>query len=381
MKRTFYWFSLLNKRLYKKPVFIVILALIPLLMFSFGIAAQGDSGLIHITLARTDKNDALSQDITTGLLERNGLILFTESSSPEEALDMVKSGKADAAWVFPDDTAGKVEAFSANASKSNYVVDVFQREETIPLRLSREVLSSEVFEHCSRNMYINYIRKNIEGLNSVADSDLYKHYDEFEKDTELFQFSDTENTALSNSKNYLLSPLRGLLSVIVLLCGLAATMFFMQDKKSGTFSLIPEHKLPMVGFICQLIAILNVGIVMLISLFVSGLSVSFLREIAMLILFCISCASFCSILHFFVRDIKFLGALIPLIIILSIAICPVFFDFNSVHLIQQLFPPTHYINAVYDNTALLFSAIYCGASFALFLLFSKLHRFVSRSLK
>ena len=377
MKKAFYWFFLLNKRLYKKPVFVIILALIPVLVFSFGTAARGESGFIRIALAQTDKNDVLSGDIVSGLLERDSLILFTEAATPDEAVNMVKNGTADAAWVFPSDTKARVETFSASQLESNYVVDVFQREDTIPLKLACELLSSEFFSHCSRTMYINYIRENIKEFDSVSDKELYKYYDELEKDNELFQFSDAEENNLSDSKNYLLSPLRGLLSIIVLLCGLAATLFFIQDKKSGTFSFVPENKLPIIGFICQLIAILNVGIVMFISLFVSGLSVSFAREVITLFLFCIFCASFCSLLHTFVNDIKFLGALIPLLVILSIAICPVFFDFNSVNSLQQLLPPTHYINATYDNTALLYMVIYCCICTALFFIISKLRTYFS----
>ncbi len=372
INKTFYRFLLLNKRLYKKPIFIIILALIPLLMFSFGIVAQGDSGLVRIALARTDKDDAFSQEIVNSFLHKDGLIFFTESASPEAAIDMVKSGNADAAWIFPADTLEKADTFSKKHGKDDYIVDVYQREQTIPLRLSGEVLSNEFFRYCSRSMYIHYIHKNIPELENLSDDELLTYYDEFEKNSKLFDFTEAEESISSGSSNYLLAPLRGLLSVLVLLCGLAATLFFIQDKQSGTFSLVPEDKLPITGFICQLIAILNVGTVMLISLFFAGVSVSFFRELLILILFSISCASFCSIIHLFVKNINFFGALIPLFIIVCITICPVFFNFKSVSVLQMLFPPTHYINAAYDNTALLYQAIYCGVSTVIFLIFSNL---------
>ena len=381
MKKNFYRFLLLNKRLYKKPVFVIILALIPLLMFSFGIAAKGNSGLVRIALAQADKTDAFSGEIINGLLNRDGLIFFTESASPESAIDMVKSGKADAAWIFPDDTLEKANVFAKKHSGNDYIVDVYQREQTIPLRLAGEVLSNEFFRHCSRSIYVNYIHKSIPELAELSDSELLSYYDEFERNTKLFDFSESENDSFQKSKNYLLAPLRGLLSVLVLLCGLAATLFFIQDKQSGTFSLILEDKLPMVGFICQLIAILNIGPVMLISLFVSGLSVSLPREILTLLFFSVSCASFCSIIHLFVKNIKFFGALIPLFIIVSVTVCPVFFDFGSVRTIQLLLPPTHYINAAYDNIDLMYQGIYCAVSTILFFTLSKLQISFRRGVK
>ena len=381
MKKTFYRFLLLNKRLYKKPIFVIILALIPLLMFSFGIAAQGNSGLVRIALAQADKSDTFSDEIINGLSNRDGLIFFTESPSPEAAIDMVKSGKADAAWIFPADTLGKADTFARKHGENDYIVDVYQREQTIPLRLAGEVLSNEFFRHCSRSIYVNYIHKNVPELTFLSDNELLNYYDEFERNTRLFDFSESEDGSSLKAKNYLLAPLRGLLSVLVLLCGLAATLFFIQDKQSGTFSLFSENKLPAIGFICQLIAILNVGLVMLISLFVSGLSVSFSRELLTLLLFSVSCASFCSIIHLFITNIKFFGALIPLFIIVSITVCPVFFDFHSVRTIQLFLPPTHYINAAYDNTDLLYLCIYCAVSTIVFFSFSKLQLLFRRGVK
>lgn len=372
MKKTFYRFFLLNKRLYKKPVFIIILALIPLLMLSFELVAQDSGGLVRIALTCEDRNDTFSQRITERLISRDGLILFTEAESSVAAIDMVKSGKADAAWIFPSDTLQKAKLFSEKHGKSNYIVEIYQREQSIPLRLSTEVLCNEFFRYCSRSMYINYIHENVSELASLSDDELLGYYDEFDENTELFDFTSSESSVSESSKNILLSPLRGLLSVIVLLCGFAATLFFIQDKQSGTFSLIPEEKLPVTGYICQLIAILNVGLVMFISLFITDLSVSFFRELLLLLLFCISCSSFCSIIHLFIRNINIFSALLPLFIIISITVCPVFFDFGSMYFLQLLLPPTHYINAAYDNLSLLYMVLYTVVSTSLFLSLTKL---------
>ena len=51
MKRMLIWLRLLTKRLYKKPVFLVILVLIPLLTFSYRVVAEQESGMVTVALA------------------------------------------------------------------------------------------------------------------------------------------------------------------------------------------------------------------------------------------------------------------------------------------------------------------------------------------
>ena len=50
------WFWLLTKRLYKKPAFLAILVLIPVLTFCYKAATQADSGVMTVALAQEGKD-------------------------------------------------------------------------------------------------------------------------------------------------------------------------------------------------------------------------------------------------------------------------------------------------------------------------------------
>ena len=102
MRKIAKWFFLLNKRLYKKPVFLLILALIPALVLGYGQLAQEDSGVLTIALAQKGE-DPLARDIMQELKDSSALLRFVICDTPEMAEKMVNESKADGAWIFDDD--------------------------------------------------------------------------------------------------------------------------------------------------------------------------------------------------------------------------------------------------------------------------------------
>lgn len=362
MKRFLMWLFLLNKRLYKKPAFIAVLVLIPLLVAAMGIVSRSDSGFINIALAQENPDDEISSTIVSELLSGNRLIRFTEYDQPSAAVNAVSMGGADAAWIFPADMQKKVERFVDSRFASDYVVSVVEREQNVALRLSHEKLSGVLFKYCSNTLYINYIRENVPQLDGLSEEQLMKYYDDFIMDGELFSFEYPKNSSSAqNVQNigYLLAPMRGMLAVVVVLCGLSAAVFYIQDERNGTFSWIPQRKRSLVAFASQFITVVNVSAVMLISLGVIGLTVSLAREVLMLLLFALCTTLFCMVLSQIFHSVKSLGTVSPLAVVIMIAVCPVFFDIKSLRVLQFAFPPTYYINSAYNNKFLVFSLIYC----------------------
>ena len=98
------WFFMLNKRLYKKASFIIILMLIPLCVGLFTSVAQKEKGFLHIILVQTEEGDEISEEIINKLSSSNSVIRFSRSTNPQDATEAVKTGEADEAWIFPEDT-------------------------------------------------------------------------------------------------------------------------------------------------------------------------------------------------------------------------------------------------------------------------------------
>jgi len=357
VKRIAKWFFMLSKRLYKKPSFVAFLVLIPICVFAFNAAAKKTGGFVSIVLAKQNPDDRIATEIIDGLLNENSIIKFTEADSHDAAIEQVTNGNADEAWLFPENTEASIDSFIKN--NRNYVVSVFTREQMSTTKLSREKLTAKLYKYCSRAYYIDYIRQYVPEMESVSDERLVAYFNEVPVDETLFVYGNPSDLSNGENKpNYLTSPIRGLLAILAVLCGMAATLFFMQDDRAGTFSHVKQNKKLLTALGCIATAVINVAAVIALSLYLSSLAANILKEIVILLLFTLCVSSFCLLLGCIFKNINVYAALIPLVTVVFIGVCPVFFDFKNTVAIQLLLPPTYYVNAVYDNRYFVYMVIY-----------------------
>ncbi len=343
------WALMLNKRLYKKATFVAIMLVIPVCVLALGFAAKQESGFVKIVLAQEDGADEISSKIVNELLEDNTLIHFVTASSPSQAVASVKNGQADAAWIFPCGMQEKINAYSGIDSNKEPFVKVIEREQTVFLQLSREKLTAAMFDYCAKACYIDFARTNITSLDNLSDEQLLDYYNNVAVSEELFTFSNVDDTFdTKGSTGYLTAPIRGILAVLMVLCGMSAAMFYMQDEKNGTFSLVKENRRIFVSSGCILIAIVNIAVVVLLALFASSVATALLNELLCMALYCVCCTAFCLLLKELFSSVKLYSATVPLFVILMVALCPVFFDLRIITVWGHFFPPTYYINAVYS---------------------------------
>ena len=225
--------------------------------------------------------------------------------------------------------------------------------------LSREKLSSALYKYTARAYYIDFARTNLSELDHLSDDELNHYFDTVSIDEELFEFS-SDSSEIAEGKggiNYLVTPLRGFMGILIMICGMASAMYLMQDERNGTFSWAKEtHKL-WLGFISMIIAVLNISLAVLISLSISGLSVDILTEILSLLLYSVCVTAFSTALKYILSGIKLYAAVIPLISILSLALCPVFFDSKN-NIISHILPPTYYISTAHNESYILYMVLY-----------------------
>ncbi len=365
------WFALLTKRLYKKPTYLAICLLIPVLVFFYSLSVRDSGGVINIALAAEDANDPLAQRITADLLSDSQLIRFHICRTPEEAESMVVYGKADGAWIFASNLQIKLCAFVKSPTAKNAFVRILEREKNITTLLVREKLTGTVFSYLSEEIYLQHIRQNHPELQDVPDQTFLNYYKSVIIDGHLFDYAyQTDNPA---GKNYLLSPVRGLLAVVVTLCGLAAAIYYTEDCIRGTFSWVPAKRAPVAEFLCQYIAVGNIALIGFLALLISGLSVPLSRELVLLPLFILSVCIFAMVIRRIFRGQRLLGTITPMITVTMLCLCPIFLDFKTQWLLQALFPPTYYIRSVYNPAFTGGMVLYIGVGILLCIILDKLH--------
>lgn len=362
------WFWLLTKRLYKKPTFLAILLLIPALVLGYGAAAGDDSGMITVALAQKG-DDPLGAEWIAALADSSQLIRFEICPDGERAENLVRGGKADMAWIFHEDPEAGFAAFAAQPKKENAFVTVLLREDSVALRLAREKLSGMLYQALSRQVYISFVRENVPELDVLSQGELMEYYDNTLIGRELFVFEEWD-TAMEDAQrvNYLTAPVRGLLAVVIVLCAMATAMYYIQDTRRGTFAWVGARALPGVELGCQLVSLVNVTAVVMLALALSGQMGNLRVELPAALLYCFCCAAFAMLLRRLWGSLGALATLLPLLVVVMLAICPVFFDLGILRSFQYLLPPTYFIQAVYNAKYLVGMAGYtilCLGAYAL----------------
>lgn len=372
------WFLLLSKRLYKKISFVILLVLIPACIAAFGLVAKQDSGFVRVALAQEPGSGTDGARVIEELLAEKGAILFTYAASPAEAADAVRAGKVDEAWVFPADVFEATQSFYKGSR--DYVVRVLTKEDSMAMRLGREKIPASLFEYCAKSYYLEYIRANIPQLATLSDGELLVYFEEAAVTEEFFTYRNpSDQNGISQSGTYLTSPIRGLLAILMLLGSMAATMFYMQDTAAGTFSLVKERFQGLVALGSVMTAAVHIAVVVLLSLCLSSLTGSILLEIVILLAYALCCGAFCMLMKTVFSNLRGYCAVIPMLIVIMIGICPVFVDFRGLSVLQYMLPPTYYVNSIYHHQTILYMLLYSAACLMLAWLLKKLKLLLMRS--
>ena len=343
---------LYNKRLLKKPSFVCVLACCVLLVFIFSLSVADDGAILKIAVASEGDSSELYSDILTAL-ERGGLIGIVRLDAVC-ALEALDGGEVDAAWIFPADLKQRIEKYASDVNEENFVVSVYQREESVLLQISREKLMSALYPYVSNALYNEFMGLRYPQIAASGEEVLDRYYDSAEVDgEELFRVVTKDGESVSTETGVLLSPVRGILAVLVLVGGLAVSLFTIRDEKNGAFNLIPERKRFRVYVLYNFIAVLDISVVSLMALCVSGLSVSFGREIIIMLMLVVSAVGFSTLMRVLLPNEALFGAVIPIISILLITLCPIFINVNIPLWFRLLLPPYGYLAGAYSLSLML----------------------------
>lgn len=359
IKRVFCWYVLLNKRFLKKYIFTLLLLAVPVLVFAMKMAASGDNSLMRVLLYQEGEEAA---EIVDELMGKKGVIRYEKVEDLEEACEQVQRGKADAVWRFPENFGERVKGYVQNGKDT--AVYVYVREDTVSTRLAREQLYGVMYPLISREMTRNFLKEQSEFQDmeeAVLDREMDRLYEENRTGQLIFQFSRLDQKEdPQEASNYLTAPLRGMLALLILLCGLAMALFYMQDEKEGRFSWMRMKYRRMFPWLYILVGISDAGIAAYVGIYAAGTFTEWRRELILMVLYVVAVAGFCNLVRSVAGTVWKMGACIPILILIMLVLSPVFVNIRSFPVIQHLLPPWYYLNSLYSRfmmTKMFFYAI------------------------
>lgn len=370
LKTALLWLWLLSKRLYRRPTFVVLWLVIPTLVLGYTATDTEDSGMVTVAVAQ-EGHATPEEALMAGLTDDSQLLRYQLCATAKEAQTLVSSGKADTAWIFPCDLEAGIRAF-VESPNDTPCIRVLVREDSVMLRLSRERLSGTAFERVARQVYLTFLRRLAPELEPLSDQALLEHYDQVNIADNLFAFDET--FAAAADTHYLLSPLRGLLGLVILLGSLATAMYHLRDLRAGTFCRLGLGWRWTAECAGQLVATLHLALAAAVCLTLSGLSENLLRELALLVLYSLGCAAFSMAVRRVVGSLRVMAALLPALAVLTLVLCPVFFDLAPIEGVQYLFPPTYYVYAAHQPLYLWHLLAYTLVCFGVYTLAGQLGR-------
>ena len=345
LRRFLIWYSLMTKRLLKKPSYLVLLLAVPLLTAAMTLAAQEDSGLVTVALAGGG-NDPVALQAKETLMNNSGLLRCLSFDSPEEALEAVKSAQADAAWIFRDDAEEELWKL-VTSSGSRGAVLVVEREETVFLRRAREELASVLYPTASRMTFRDHLASLSGDTPMPEDSVLEPYYRSLSEDQQVLVFTYDNGQVQEPIADVLTNPLRGLLSLLVVLAGLASCMFYYAEEEAESFLCIRGAAGRLLPLLCHLCAMVPVALAGLLALALSGMLHRFGIELILSALLCLASAGACETLRRLCRKQEVLGAFLPILMMMLLVLSPIFLHFKQFAILRSLLPTVYYLNGAY----------------------------------
>jgi len=365
---------MLAKRLLLNKSFVALLVLIPLLIPLANLAMKQESGVVRIALCNMSSGSRRAAKITEALKNEESVVSYVQYKTESAARKAVQNGRADGAWIFHEDFDERFEKYSRKES-IRPVVTVVSREESIRLNLAREKLFGKLYEIYVYEKYESFVREEVIPGEDISPEELEGYYRSNSVPSGLIEVRTSgSNGVVDAGADYLTAPLKGLMSLIVMLCGFAAAGIFIKEKTSGTYTWLPSEKRVIPAFGSCLPATLISGSAVVVSLFAGGIAGNVWYEAAMMASYAVGAASLCTFVCIAVDRFEAFGALIPFAMLAMMLMCPVFFNIRALPVIRFLMPPYYYLMSVQNPEYMIYSALFSASALLLSVLLARVRK-------
>ena len=359
MKKILTWILLFQKRILKKPMFQITILLIPILLFLLFTFNKSSDSLVRVALI--SGNDEYSQNFVKDLLDSsNHAISYYQCYDEDQMRKDVLTGKAECGYIMPDDMPRKIAQFSFQ--KKHGIITAIVKKESISTKIVNEIIYGRLFSERAYPVLKDFINeKQPDRLTPAEDEKMYDTFSKYLIEPLMFSFEyadGSKNDLLNNddsSHNYYMLPVRGILSVLILVSSMSGVLMLSNDDRKNTWGFIRLSKRPAFNYFYIFMSILPIAICSLAAIFITGISTNVLNEIRLMVLYTLLLTGFSSLLKALIKNIYVLCSLIPVTVLLSLIICPVFIDIGSIvpqaRFVRLFLPTNYYLDSIYSGPA------------------------------
>ena len=371
-KQGMLYYVLLSKRFFKKCSFVLLLCVIPLIVLCFRNVSDQDSGMLRIALIAEDKRDPVVREIIDKFLDGDSVVYYLEVDSEETAKELVKRGEVDAGWIFRSEFTEKVKQFAKEPIEGRAPILIWEKEDNVVLQLSRLKLFAMIYPYLSYSLYEDFAEGTLQIPDSVSEEELRELYEITNTEGNLFQLAYEEfDETTEEDVNYMMAPFRGVLALLVILAGLAADMFFQLDLEAGVLDCVPVRARQRKVYVYQLAAMLPMAVTVLVAMYYAGDFTNVGKELLLMGLYLAGCMVFCNFIRRICRCSRWLGVVMPLLMMSLMLLSPIFLNLKKFRLLQYLLPSYYYLSGLHMPGWIAPMLLYVAAGVAVNLAISK----------
>ena len=205
---------ILNKRFLKNPLMLIMLILIPVSSFAIKVYTRESLKGVKALVFIQEDADTISLDIAEKLFSLQGIVTYQKAESKQKIEEKISSGEYTIAFIIPKNFYKSLQEYEKGKVKEKITVIV--KEKNIITLLAKEDFYAKIFEFTSRVVSLSYLERKdapLDKEDTLAFTVIYKQNQS--KDS-IFEIQMLDG----KSENLELLPLRGILSVIILLTSL-----------------------------------------------------------------------------------------------------------------------------------------------------------------
>lgn len=319
------------KRSFKKISFIFLLITLPIFCCFLNSVVKNESTSVKVGIYSESKSE-MADKLIYNLMSKYESVSFTQCSSVSQLKDKVISGDFECGYVIPDDFAEKIAC-----NDLNNIIELYTSPGTFLASLSNEYIFSEIFKEYAVNELTEYIAaQDIFTISDVSrlNQELRTMYEDYLNSSEIFSFRyiNGENEIIDNTdllSSYFLLSIKGIIALVIMFVAFIGTFYLYKDKKSGIFRAFNSAT----GLLCKMSEIFSLTLIACISglasIVLCGQSEGIVIETARFLLYAVICTIYCFIVQKILPNMYAFAALIPVFVLGSILLCPIFFDITE----------------------------------------------------
>lgn len=354
---------LLWKRMWKTHKFFLAFLVLPFLLVAMMQLIKGEATAIQVAvyIEGLEKGDVdagsscFLEELQKRLEAKEDAVRFYIYDSEEAVKEEVASARAECGYCIPADLQQKLEK-----GKYTKIIKSYESPQSSLQTVCEEALFAEIFslyeettfgeqaaglicEELEENQKQTIKEEERLEIANRAEELLEKY--RYNGSTFQFAYETYAENAEQKIEEKSFISVKGILALAIYICGLCGTLDTLEDEKKGIIVRLKSRKTFQVLTIYM--PIFMMSFVTVICLVITGQMQDVAKELLGMIIYQIIMIIYCLLLKKLCRKEESLVAAMPVLILASVIVCPVFIDLSQFipvfRVLEKVFPMSYYL--------------------------------------